>query len=153
MMRTSGRAAVVLLVAVLANGCGSDESASDSNPYATTRNASGGIDPLPSDDDGPCTRAITYRVEGDVSHAQVTMTNAQGNTEQATPDVPLTMKDGTEGLLVGTFPCGDFVYLSAQSQDNLSGKITCIIEADGVAIEEATSSGKFAIASCSGTVR
>ena len=81
----------------------------------------------------------------------IAIQNRGGNTEQASNrSVPLGTDD-RNGLHIGTMGCGAFVYISAQNQGE-SGSVKCRIEVDGVTLEQATSTGAYVIASCSGTV-
>jgi hypothetical protein len=90
-----------------------------------------------------CTSTVIYRVTGTASSASLTISNEQGNTEQEDSVViPWARRM--------TFPCGEFVYVSAQNNGE-SGTIECSISADGQVIESAESSGAFVIADCSGT--
>lgn len=88
--------------------------------------------------------------------SSITVTTPDG-TEQATVNLPLKMKDGDVGYTQAFMP-GSFVSISAQKGDYY-GSITCRIVAsdlDGGAervLSENTSSGSYAIASCSGTAR
>ena len=53
--------------------------------------------------------------------------------------------------ITGTRP-GDHVSFSAQAASDRSMDVSCRILVDGVAVEEAKSSGRYVIASCSGRV-
>jgi len=92
-----------------------------------------------------CKTPITYEIGGTTSSASLTMESASGNTEQIDPvRVPWSKS-------MGSLDCGAFVYLSAQN-NNDTGSITCKIKAWSLTIEEASSSGAYVIASCSGSV-
>lgn len=94
---------------------------------------------------------VTYQLGGTARSADITYTGDGGSTEQQNGvDVPLKTTGGQPGLRVLLDP-GEFAYLSAQNQGD--GSITCSIRAGGRVIDEATSRGEFAIASCSGSVR
>lgn len=97
---------------------------------------------------GPHT--VTYKVEGTATSTDITFSNPDGGTSQASDKaVPLGNRTtGTEGI-TGTFKSGSFLYISAQNGDS-SGSITCIIEVDGVVMKTTTSSGGYTIATCSG---
>lgn len=70
-----------------------------------------------------------------------------GGASQADIDLPLKTKDGERGLRT-EFTSGDHLYVSAQKGDYY-GSITCQIWADGELISENTSSGEYAVATCS----
>jgi hypothetical protein len=94
---------------------------------------------------------VLYEVEGTTSSASVTMQTPTG-TSQITPAVPMRREsDGRRGL-EAEFSPGSFVYISAQNKQS-SGTITCRITVNGSVIAENTSSGGYAIASCSGRAR
>lgn len=86
---------------------------------------------------------VTYEVSGTAQTAMITYRNASGNTQQE--DVTLPWKE--------TFRVerGQFTYISAQSRDDGGRSISCVISGDGEVIGEATSSGRFVIAECSGS--
>lgn len=88
---------------------------------------------------------VVYRVLGKPStaRASVTYENAGNNTEQQ--DLAKLPWE-----LSFTARRRQFVYVSAQLDNGF--EITCQIEVNGVIIEEATSSGRFVIASCAGAV-
>jgi hypothetical protein len=98
---------------------------------------------LPSATLQATTYLVRYRVSGTTSKASLTYQNPQGGTEQTVVDVPW------EQLL--TFRRGDFVYLSAQNEQD-HGSIVCEIWINGTKWKESTSSGGYTIASCSGSV-
>lgn len=85
---------------------------------------------------------VTYSVEGTASTVSLTYNNNQGGTEQETVTVPwtrnITAKDG------------DFLYISAQNQDE-SGDVVVRIIVDGQEIKHSNSSGRYSIASASGS--
>jgi len=92
----------------------------------------------------PNTLLVTYQVGGATSRASVTCVNAQGGTEQHTEaSVPWQMDFGAHN--------GTFVYVSAQ---NLSdwGSVSCRILINRRPWRSSSSSGGFAVASCSGMV-
>lgn len=99
-----------------------------SRPRATTR---------------PQTVTVEYRITGNGNGASVTYENEGGNTEQKNVSVPWTQR-------YTNVPRGQFVYISAQSNDDTGRQIKCEIVVNGVVIEEAQSSGRYVIASCSG---
>lgn len=89
---------------------------------------------------------IEYRVTVPGSgRASITLTNAGGNTEQHTRFLPFS----TEFRV----PPGQFLYISAQSMDDVGQRITCEIVSNGKVIETATSTGRYVIATCSGSAR
>ena len=88
---------------------------------------------------------VVYRVlaKPSTARASVTYENAGNNTEQH--DLAKLPWE-----LSFTASRQQFVYVSAQLDSGF--EITCQIEVNGTVIEEATSSGRFVIASCSGVV-
>lgn len=89
---------------------------------------------------------IEYRVTVPGSgRADITMTNAGGNTEQHSKFLPYSAQFHV--------PPGTFLYLSAQSTDDVGQRITCEIVSNGKVIETATSTGRYVIATCSGSAR
>lgn len=87
---------------------------------------------------------IEYRIENirGVAAVDITLTNATGGVEQHT-DIPLPYSytfDAREG---------QFVSISAQSDSRVS-EFSCFILANGVMVKSATSSGEYAIVTCSG---
>lgn len=115
-------------------------------------------------DDGGGRRAATiepvyviYEVEGSTDYADITYETPSGTAQQS-PDVPMVMAAGSDragqrGLRVGAFLPGEFVYISAQNNRS-HGTITCRISTEaGVVLAENTSSGGYAVASCSAHAR
>jgi hypothetical protein len=98
--------------------------------------------PFPTED---VNYEVLYRVTGNGRLADVTYENRSGNAEQV-DDIEIPWQRGQR------MEAGDFVYLSVQSGDNASRTITCQIEVNGRVVESATSSGRYVIASCSGSV-
>jgi hypothetical protein len=97
---------------------------------------------------------VTYRVTYDPgyptderSEIAVTMTNAQGGTEQKR--IRLGHESWTSWLIV---PHGDYVYLSTQLLEGF-GNTTCSIDLEDVPFRSSTSEGQYSVASCSGLVR
>lgn len=133
--------AAIVVLAVIANMGGGS---SPTSP--TTLRA---VSPTPTT---ACKQAIKYHVEGSARTVSITMQSRSGNMEQVS-SVALPMKSsaGTEGLSLGEVACGEFLYISAQNNGE-TGTVTCRITSNGVTIEEASSSGAFVIASCSGSV-
>lgn len=102
----------------------------------TTGGASRGSAPQP--------KTIEYRVEGE--HFDVTINNAQGNTEQLS---------GLSGPWARSFQVSSsryFAYISAQNQESY-GTIVVEIYVDGTKVESARSSGEYVIAQASTAVR
>jgi hypothetical protein len=97
------------------------------------------------------TRTVVYKVTGTTTQASLTLQTASGTSQQNDVDVPVMSKSGTEGLTYEVEPYS-FVYVSAQNSKD-TGSVTCSIEVDGVVIATNTSSGAYAIASCSGTAK
>lgn len=86
---------------------------------------------------------VTYKVIGSFD-ADLTIRNETGNTEQ------FDIFDSDWHKTFKAQP-GQFLYVSAQN--NAPGTITCKIEVNGLPIEEASSTGRHKIASCSGSVK
>jgi hypothetical protein len=87
---------------------------------------------------------VTYEVTGDGAYSgSMTYENETGGTEQGDYKLPFRK--------VFDMGFGDFAYISAQNNGE-SGKITCRILIDGIEWKKSTSSGAYAIASCSGSV-
>jgi len=99
------------------------------------------------------THTVTYKVGGTASYADITYSNASGDTaQQSDVDVPLRRKsDGGEGIQMHGVPEGTFLYISAQNGQS-SGTITCTIEVDGIPVKTNQSSGGYTIATCSGSL-
>ncbi len=93
---------------------------------------------------------VVYNVEGSASGADLTMETPTGTSQATGRSVPLTTKDGQQGLTIRGFRHGAFVYISAQNTGG-SGDLTCSITVDGVVISENTAQGAYAIATCKGT--
>ena len=86
---------------------------------------------------------VTYRVTGSPgATADVTYENEGGNGEQ---------QDGVRLPWTKTYQMeyGDFMYISAQIL--IDGRIKCEIMVDGKVAETAESTGRYVIASCSGS--
>lgn len=95
---------------------------------------------------------VQFFAEGtETKWAAVTMRTESGGTTQFTPDLPMTTKAGVVGLSFDTYPSGSFLYFSMQNKEGY-GSVTCRITVDGVKVDEATSSGGYAIATCQGKV-
>jgi hypothetical protein len=92
----------------------------------------------------PDSYTVRYRIGGTASEADITIENASGGTEQKTVDVPWSETFEAE--------LGQFVYVSAQSQDDADRTINCEIQVNGTVLESAESRGQYVIASCSGSV-
>jgi hypothetical protein len=88
------------------------------------------------------TYSIKYRVSGTTTRASLTYENESSNTEQIVVSLPWSESFTAEK--------GQFLYISAQNEKG-SGSIKCEILQGGEVIEEATSSGAYVIASCSGS--
>lgn len=86
---------------------------------------------------------VIYEVTGFASSVSLTYENESGNTEQRTSArLPYRKTMYVEP--------GAFLYLSAQNNTG-SGTLECKIIVNGQVVETATSSGEFAIATCSGS--
>lgn len=87
--------------------------------------------------------SVVYRIEGTAKVASLTMTNAQGGTEQTRAFVPFTrFMDVNDG---------NFVYISAQNERG-GDRLSCSISVDGAPFKQSTSLGRYAVADCSGIV-
>jgi hypothetical protein len=101
--------------------------------------------------DTPSTVQVTYELTGSADSADLTYTDASGNTQQhANADIPLRTTSGTPGMRF-TVKRGAFVYFSAQNNGE-SGDLSCTIKAGGTVINTGHSSGGFTIVTCSATV-
>jgi len=91
----------------------------------------------------PPMRRVDYEVSGNATAADITMTNAQGGTEQGRYRLPFRR----------TFqaPVGAFVYISAQNEGG-GPVIACSIGVDGMDYKSSMSSGRYMIATCNGQV-
>lgn len=108
--------------------------------------------PSPSAAPSPVKHTVSFFAEGtETKWAAVTMRTESGGTTQFTPDLPMTTKAGVVGLSFDTYPSGSFLYFSMQNKEGY-GSVTCRITVDGVKVDEATSSGGYAIATCQGRV-
>lgn len=95
------------------------------------------------------TNVVHYEVEGTAKGANLTFQTPSGTSQLNGKAVPLANKNtGVRGIRYD-MPAGSFVYLSAQNTGS-SGTITCRITVNGVVVAENSSSGSYAIASCSG---
>ena len=91
------------------------------------------------------TIAITYEVTGKTAGNITYTTDGAGSQEQQS-GVKLPWRKTVN------VP-GGFAFVSVLAQNGGSGQISCkITDGSGKVIKEATSSGTYAIASCSGTV-
>ena len=85
---------------------------------------------------------VTYHIGGTARSADLTYSNAGGDTEQQNDKaVPWLTSFTGHG--------GQFLYVSAQNQGE-TGTITCEIILNGAVVKSAQSNGAYAIASCSG---
>jgi hypothetical protein len=92
---------------------------------------------------------VTYQVGGSATGADITIETPSGQSQHQGVAVPMTTSNGTAGLIFH-MQSGAFVYIAAQNTGD--GTISCSISVDGVVTLTNTSSGEFAIATCSGTV-
>ena len=137
--------AALAVAAFLLTGCSAEPEPDETNPY------------MP--------QVIRYEVEtsngktipaGKPITADLTISTADG-TEQATVALPLKSKDGSIGYKQSFLP-GNFVSISAQKGDYY-GDITCRIVTSDIGggtetvLSENTSSGQYAVVSCSGMTR
>lgn len=130
-------AVAVAVVAVFASTASGSSSSASSDSGSSTSHYSSTVD-------------VLYEVEGTATGTDVTLESPTGTSQLTGKAVPLGNRSaGTRGIHY-TMPRGHFVYLSAQNTDD-TGSITCKITVDGVLVASNTSSGGYAIASCSGT--
>lgn len=92
-------------------------------------------------------RAVVYEMTGDGAYFAMTAKTPDG-TVQANPDLPLKVEGG--GSFGFSASAGDFVYLSGQATQGR--ELTCRILVDGEVIAENTSTGKYTVVTCDGTV-
>ncbi len=88
---------------------------------------------------------VTYRLGGTAETVGITYSNVQGGTEQRD-----AVRTNWTHAMTGV-ERGQFVYISAQNNGR-SGSVSCQIVVDEVVFRESTSSGAYAIATCSGRV-
>lgn len=125
---------LLIIIAVLyfitqSGGSSSDRSSAPSNTRAPARTT---------------TYNIVYKVTGEVNgRASLTYENESGGTEQRTVKLPWEYKFKAER--------GDFLYISAQNEKD-RGPIRCLITQNGASVQNASSSGAYVIAKCSGRV-
>lgn len=85
--------------------------------------------------------SVKYSVSGTARLAHITLTNAEGGTEQLDASLPWT------NTMRGR--SGDYLYLSAQNAGD-HGVIFCGITVNGDYFRSSSSSADYGIASCSG---
>ena len=100
---------------------------------------------VPTPVPAPQTVIVTYEVGGARYKADITINNATGGTEQKTVDIPWHTKFRTN--------VGQFLYVSAQIDSDRDSEVTCKILVNDRVIQQASSKGAFAIASCSGSAK
>jgi len=91
----------------------------------------------------PSSYSVTYEISGSASSVSITLSNAQGGTEQGEYKVPFRK--------TYTMDRGAFAYISAQNQGEF-GTVTCKILVGSTVWKESTSTGAYSIADCSGLV-
>lgn len=95
-------------------------------------------------------KEVVMEVTGSLTDgADLTIAVGDLNSQQANSAVPVTTKGGKRGLHY-TARSGDFLYISAQRDEDNSGSIRCSIKVDGVIVAENESRGPYTIATCSG---
>lgn len=100
----------------------------------------------------PPKHTVKFFAEGtETKWAAVTMRTESGGVTQFNPDLPMKTKAGDLGLTYDTYPSGSQLYFSMQNKEAY-GTVTCRIVVDGKTVDEATSSGGYAIATCQGQV-
>jgi hypothetical protein len=85
---------------------------------------------------------VTYAVSGTTKSAGLTYANSQGGTVQEIVSVPWSKQ-----YILKT---NDFMYISAQNQQD-SGSVITEIRVNGIAVKTTTSTGKYVIATSSGS--
>ena len=123
---------IVVLVILFALACGGTRKESP--------NSGGDTQP-------PTSQTVVYRVDSNTakSHVKLTYANETGATVQEDAITPWkkTFKAGS----------GQFLYVSAQLNDDKSLHATCQVMAAGKVLQNAESKGRYVIASCKGTVK
>lgn len=85
---------------------------------------------------------VEYRIDDNAAYADLTFTNASGATEQhERVKLPFSFTFSAQP--------GQFVYIAAQNSGEV-GKVICHILVNGTEVQNATSSGAYAIATCHG---
>jgi hypothetical protein len=123
----------LIVIAAIAGG-GTKQPTNTAPPATTTTDAA------------PASHHVVYKITGTAKHASITYTTdgmTSTSQEQGAP-VPWTHEINV--------PTGQFGVATVNAQNSDSGTITCTIEIDGKAAKTATSSGSYAIASCSTTI-
>lgn len=94
-------------------------------------------------------KEVVYTVTGDGGKASVTYTvDGKGSTQQENvASLPWTHKMTLKQGLV------DINVLTVIAQNSGDGKIACSISVDGKEVKTATSSGQFAIATCTSNLK
>lgn len=94
----------------------------------------------------PIEQTVVYRIDSNTarSHVKLTYANETGATAQEDAVTPWkkTFQAGP----------GQFLYVSAQLDDDASRHVTCSIMAGGKVLESAESKGRYVIATCKGEV-
>ncbi len=91
-------------------------------------------------------KSAVYAVRGTCSTASLTYQNEMGAAnQQQGKDVPWSLHFAAR--------TGDFLYVSAQCEDDSDETIEAEVSVDGETVESSSSSGRFVIASASGVVR
>lgn len=125
---------LILVAAVICVVLGSVATAFSKSHHSTTSNK---------------TYTVTYKVDGTAVSVNLTMQlNGQTNQQNGAA-LPLMNNTGTAGITQENLRSGSFVYVSAQNNAN-TGTVTCHILVNGVEVVTNTSSGGYAIATCSG---
>jgi hypothetical protein len=96
----------------------------------------------------PVSYTIKYEITGNATSVNITINNANGNTEQFSHVSLPWEKTFTVEIEKDRYY---FAYVSAQNQGN-SGDVTARIYKDGSVFKSSTSSGAYVIASASGSV-
>lgn len=136
--------AALLTGTLLLSACSAIELATDPRPAESTEE---GAMTARESMNAATPDELIYDVSGTAYSAMVTYRTSSG-TQQATVDLPMQNNAGTRGVRMQGSSIPDFAYISAQNQGE-TGTITCRITLNGQTISENTSSGAYAVVSCS----
>ena len=121
------------IVLILLTSCGGGGDAENTNGNGASGQQPGS---------GAASATVTYAVSGTTNKASLTYSNSQDGTVQQTVSLPWSIQY--------TMKAGDFLYISAQNQ-NESGSVTTDIRINGYAYKNTTSAGAYVIATSSGS--
>lgn len=127
--------ALVTALALISSGCSSTAA-----PAAS-------VAPFSSAPSSARVLTAVYYVEGTADGADITYSTATGIQQQSRAAIPLQMTDGTFGIQMKGAQVPRTLTISAQNT-GAKGTVTCSIRLNGEKVAENTSSGAYAIASC-----